>query len=38
MASAEAIAEAAPWAFVLGLAIGFVVGARFRIVKRNGHE
>jgi hypothetical protein len=38
VASIEAIAVAAPWAFCLGLALGFVVGARFRIERRDGHE
>jgi hypothetical protein len=32
------IAESAPWSFVLGGVIGFVVGARYRIEKRNGKE
>jgi hypothetical protein len=30
------IAEVAPWAFLCGLAVGFVIGARYRISKRNG--
>ena len=30
------VAATAPWAFVIGCAVGFVVGARFRITKRNG--
>jgi hypothetical protein len=38
VASIDAIAEAAPWAFFLGGVIGFVIGARFRIEKRNGHD
>jgi len=30
------VAASAPWSFLIGAAIGFVIGARFRISKRNG--
>lgn len=36
MASLLDVASLAPWTFVVGFAVGFVVGARFRISKRNG--
>jgi hypothetical protein len=36
LATVSEIAEVAPWAFVLGVGVGFVVGARFPITKRNG--
>jgi hypothetical protein len=32
----NALLLAAPWAFVIGFAIGFVIGARYRISTRNG--
>jgi F0F1-type ATP synthase assembly protein I len=38
IATLSDIAETAPWAFVGGLAVGFVIGARYRIEKRNGRE
>jgi NhaP-type Na+/H+ or K+/H+ antiporter len=38
MASLSDVAVAAPWAFVVGCALGFVVGARYRITLRNGKE
>ena len=38
IATVSEIAEVAPWAFVAGLAIGFVIGAKYRISKRNGEE
>jgi hypothetical protein len=34
-ATVAEIAEIAPLAFVVGLAVGFYVGARFRIEKRS---
>lgn len=38
LAAASDIAEAAPWAFLLGLIVGFVVGARYRISKRPDND
>ena len=38
IAAISDVAEAAPIAFLFGLALGFVVGARFKITKRNGKE
>jgi hypothetical protein len=38
IATVSEIAETAPWAFVLGVAVGFVIGARYRIEKRNGGD
>lgn len=38
LAALSDVAAAAPWAFLAGLALGFVIGARYRIEKRNGHE
>lgn len=38
MAALSDVAAAAPWAFIVGLGIGFVVGARYRISKRNGED
>jgi hypothetical protein len=37
LASLLDVALAAPWGFVIGGAVGFVVGARYRITRRNGH-
>jgi hypothetical protein len=36
LATISEIAEIAPLAFVVGCAVGFVIGARYRISKRNG--
>jgi hypothetical protein len=36
LASLADVAAAAPWAFLVGCVVGFVVGARYRISKRNG--
>lgn len=38
LATLSEIAEVAPWAFLLGCGVGFVVGARYRISKRNGDD
>jgi hypothetical protein len=38
LAAASDIAEVAPWAFLVGAVIGFVIGARYRIEKRNGGD
>jgi hypothetical protein len=38
LATVSEIAEVAPWAFVLGVGVGFVIGARYRIEKRNGGD
>lgn len=38
IADLPAVVIAAPWAFIFGAVVGFVVGARFRITKRNGKE
>lgn len=32
------VVATAPWAFLVGCVIGFVVGARYRISKRNGED
>jgi hypothetical protein len=38
LAAASDIAEVAPWAFLVGAVIGFVIGARYRISKRPDRE
>jgi hypothetical protein len=38
LATVSEIAEVAPWAFVIGVGVGFVIGARYRISKRNGDD
>lgn len=35
IAAISDVAAAAPWAFLVGLGVGFVVGAKFRIEKRS---
>ena len=37
-ATAFDVAAEAPWSFLIGAAIGFFVGAKFTIIKRNGKE
>lgn len=32
------IASSAPWSFLIGMAVGFLVSNRWRITRRNGHE
>jgi F0F1-type ATP synthase assembly protein I len=36
IASIPDVVSTAPWAFLVGWILGFVVGARYRITKRNG--
>jgi hypothetical protein len=38
LATWQEVVAAAPVAFVAGLLIGFLIGARYRIVKRNGDD
>jgi hypothetical protein len=38
IASLQDVAIVAPLAFGMGCAVGFIVGARYRITKRNGKE
>lgn len=33
-----ALAASAPWSFLIGAAVGFTIGARFRIERRNGKD
>lgn len=38
LATLSDIAQAAPWAFFAGFGLGFVVGARYKISRRNGED
>ena len=38
MATVSDVAATAPWSFLAGIVIGFVIGARYRIQKRNGND